>query len=59
VAGSGIAVDAAVFAPLIGIDGAAEGDVRRAVAADDGAGGDFFHLGAGNARFKRSLPLGR
>ncbi|ALP40116.1 hypothetical protein WL1483_697 [Aeromonas schubertii] len=37
VAGAGIAVDAAVLAPLIRIDGGIEGHIGRAVVADDAA----------------------
>ncbi|MNQ96842.1 hypothetical protein D3C85_1124630 [compost metagenome] len=57
VAGSGIAVDAAMLAPLIGIDGAAEGDVRREVVADDALGLDLPHLGSGLGRTKCRLPF--
>ena len=57
VAGSGVAVDAAMFAPLIGVDGAAEGDVRREIVADDALGLDLPHLGSGLGRTKCRLPF--
>jgi ATP-binding cassette subfamily C protein LapB len=46
-----------MFAPLIGIDGAAEGDIRREVVADDGLGLDLPHLGSGPGRTKCRLPF--
>ena len=58
-AGSGIAVDAAVFAPLIGVDGATKGDIRRAVVADDAACIDLPHLGARHRGGECGIPIGR
>ncbi len=58
VARSGITVNATVFAPLIGIDGATEGDIGGAVVTDDAAGADLRHLGAGIAGGKCRFPLG-
>ena len=36
--GAGKAIDAAMLAPAIGVDGTVEGDVRRLVEAEDGFG---------------------
>ena len=46
VGGPGEAIDAAMLAAAIGIDGLVEGNVRRFVARDDGAGGVMHHFGA-------------
>lgn len=45
------------LAPLIGIDGATEGKIRRIVVADDAAGADLRHLGAGSAGGKCRVPV--
>src|SRR5690606_423868 len=53
---AGIAVDAAVLAALVGIDGAVEGDVGGVVATQDAARGERPELGRG---IGRRLVVGR
>ncbi len=63
VAGSRITIDAAMFTPLIGIDGSVEGDVRRIIAADDSTrlhGPEYGFRGCRGSLLRlRSVKFGR
>src|SRR5579883_591440 len=49
-------IDTAMLAPAIGVDGSVEGNIRRIVASDDGAGRVHRHLGLEGGEFLETLP---
>ena len=54
--GPGIAVNAAVLAAAIGVDGLVEADVGTVVAGDDALGGLAMHLGFERLEFAQAFP---